>query len=89
MIRRPEPEQTFHEYSRQVPVSADDEVWLAVLVDHLGAGLQPQPAEVFAHEAVGDQARAARFDHCNRKRSFCQRSRKPRTFAENEMFVQG
>ena len=45
-------------------VGTDDKVRLAVLVDDLGARLEPDPTEVLGHETVCDQAGTARLYHC-------------------------
>ena len=38
-------------------------VRFAVLVDNFGTCLQPQPAEVFAHQSIRNQTRAPGFNH--------------------------
>ncbi len=61
-------------HSREVPVSADHEVRLAVLVDDLGGRLEPDPAQILGVEAVRDEPRAPRLDHCSRKRALLLRA---------------
>lgn len=55
------------EFLRQLSMRSDHEVWLAVLVDDLAAGLQPQPAKVLRLPAVSDEARTASLYHCRDK----------------------
>ena len=45
----------------------DDEVRLAVLVDHLGACLEPEPPKVLRHQPVGYQTRTPSLDHWKTK----------------------
>ena len=49
---------------REMSVCRDNIIWFAVFVDDFGATLQPDPMVVLCHEAVGDQTRTARLDHC-------------------------
>lgn len=51
-------------YLHERPVSADDEVWLGVLVDESGRGLEPLPGSIPGLEAVGDHPGGTRLQYC-------------------------